>query len=1101
MLSPVTIRTAPAVRINHYLAAGLLFVSGLCALIFQTVWLKEFRLVFGGSTPASAAVLAIFMGGLGLGNAVLGPRVDKLKNPLLLYALLEAGVTLAAAVSPYLTDLVRLVYTGMGGQESLTVFGATVVRLLFAAFVLGVPTFLMGGTMPAMARAVTGSDDESRGDIGLIYGLNTLGAVCGAALSTFVLLEMFGGRATLWLACGINLMLASVAYLAARIPSGSPAEHAPEPASTKEPGKGRKRPSGANQAEEAAARLLEARNEPPAESSPPEPVAAGPAIPERVYFVAAGLIGFSFFLMELVWFRMLGPILGGSTFTFGAILAVALAGIGAGGVLYPLLYRHRKPTFADFALTCMLEALAIAIPFALGDRIALLTLVLGDLSLFGFEGQILAWIVVASIVVFPAALVSGVQFPVLIALIGQGDRDVGRQLGTAFAWNTLGAMTGSLAGGFGLLPLLSAPGCWIAVTLLLLALGVGALVLEYLRSRRLGSAVGPLVAGGLALAALSGQGPTAVWRHSGIGAGRANLKLGDINEARDYQHTLRRNLAWEEEGRECSVGVVRGNAYSFIVNGKSDGNAVGDAPTQIMLGSLGTILHPNPQTGLVIGLGTGESAGWMAAASSISQVDVVELEPAIRRVAEICAPLNNNALTNPKVRVIYNDARELLLTTSQKYDLIVSEPSNPYRAGVASLFTKEFYDSARARLNQGGVFLQWMQAYEIDARTVRTILSTLQQSFGHVEIWETKTSDVVLVCSAQAIPYNTAQIRRKLQDPGVRQAVLLGWQCDDVEGVAAHFVADERLAAKVRQEFGDLANTDDLNTLEYGFARTVGRREGIESEPLVRQSIKAGFRALPGLAPTDAFDVGRMARGGLLFGVLHGEAIDAGTSLGSADEAAKKYLSLWARFQQGDYAGAAQLWKTLGRQPDILIEKALVAEMLARAGDSAALPLVEALRPIDPGFADGVAGMLLVRSGQREAGAAALRKSAERFRREFHPFSIRLDLLADAVLADISLERSAAPLYRGLFDEPFVLRTHDQRRKEARVALAQCLNDQELVSAFAEFEPHPMWRQNFLRERRDVYRRTQHPLSPRAEADYEDFERAQISSQVLGPAQ
>src|SRR5262245_25447991 len=196
--------------------ALFLFMSGFCALIFQTAWLREFRLIFGATTPASAAVLAIFMGGLGLGNAVLGRRVDASKNPLGLYALFELGISAATVASPFLLMMIRSLYVSIGGQETLGITGATVVRLLLSTLVIGVPTFLMGGTLPAAARAATAADDRARGSIGWLYGLNTIGAVIGALASTFILLERLGNRETLWAAAAVNIANACLAWRLAK---------------------------------------------------------------------------------------------------------------------------------------------------------------------------------------------------------------------------------------------------------------------------------------------------------------------------------------------------------------------------------------------------------------------------------------------------------------------------------------------------------------------------------------------------------------------------------------------------------------------------------------------------------------------------------------------------------------------------------------------------------------------------------------------------------------------------------------------------------------------------------------------------------------------
>ena len=207
--------------------APLLFLSGLCALVYQVVWLREFRLVFGASTAASAAVLAIFIGGLGLGGLWLGPRADRQAAPLAFYARLEAGIALLSAVTPALLALVRQVYVGLGGSQALGMGLGTVLRLLLAGLVLAAPTLLMGGTLPAASRAIETDDDSRRRGVALLYGVNTLGAVAGSFLATFVLLETLGNRTTLWLASLLNLAVAVTARAVARglpppRPSASP---------------------------------------------------------------------------------------------------------------------------------------------------------------------------------------------------------------------------------------------------------------------------------------------------------------------------------------------------------------------------------------------------------------------------------------------------------------------------------------------------------------------------------------------------------------------------------------------------------------------------------------------------------------------------------------------------------------------------------------------------------------------------------------------------------------------------------------------------------------------------------------------------------------
>ena len=227
----------------------------------------------------------------------------------------------------------------------------------------------------------------------------------------------------------------------------------------------------------------------------------------------------------------------------------------------------------------------------------------------------------------------------------------------------------------------------------------------------------------------------------------------------------------EAEGRESSVALLADDGYAFLVNGKSDGHSRNDAGTQVMIGVLGALIHPAPREVCVIGLGTGSTAGWLAKVPSVRRVDVVELEPAIRNVAAYCAPVNKHVLDNPKVRLTLNDAREVMLTSRARYDLILSEPSNPYRAGVASLFSREFYQAILQRLAVDGLFLQWIQAYEIDGASVSSICATLASVFSSVEIWQTQNGDFLLTASPQSMFHDLARWSERINEYPFNEAL------------------------------------------------------------------------------------------------------------------------------------------------------------------------------------------------------------------------------------------------------------------------------------------------------------------------------------------
>src|ERR1700730_3944117 len=500
------------------LVALLLFGSGFCALIYQTTWFREFRLIFGASTAASAAVLGVFMAGLGFGGIILGQRAERKARPLAFYARLEILIAGSAALSPLFVFAARHLYIALGGTEAMGMFGGTIARLILTALIIGVPTFLMGGTLPAAARAAVAPDDLQRRSIGILYGANTLGAVTGAAAGTFYFFENFGNRMTLWSAATLNVIVALIAFHISR--------------STQDFKAGAEGSRGSERADSS--------------------LRASPMF----VFVAAGLVGFAFFLMELVWYRMLAPLLGGSTFSFGLILAVALLGIGIGGAAYAIFGLQRSASLQFFALTCAAEAFFIALPYALGDRIAMAAMLLLPLGTLGFHGHIIAWTALCLIVIFPAAFVSGVQFPLLIALLGKGRKSVGSQTGAAYAWNTTGALIGALAGGFGFIPIFSAPGVWKIVIILLSALGlVGASLALHERWHWIRTTV-PIVTVVAALAMLTATGPTAFWRHSEIGVGRITQYQGSPNETRELVQRIRRHTIWETDGTESSVALT-----------------------------------------------------------------------------------------------------------------------------------------------------------------------------------------------------------------------------------------------------------------------------------------------------------------------------------------------------------------------------------------------------------------------------------------------------------------------------------------------------------------------------------------------------------------
>jgi len=864
------------------------------------------------------------------------------------------------------------------------------------------------------------------------------------------MLEVFGTRMTLWVAALVNLLVALVGNVMARgldpipIDSSEPAPKAAESASSEE---------------------------------------GVTVTPAWFVLLASGAVGFAFFLMELVWYRMLGPLLGGTVFTFGLILATALTGIGLGGAFYAILGRNRPARLHWFAITCIVEALLIAIGWALGDRLALLALQLRSLSIFGFSGFVAGWAVITGILILPAAFVSGVQFPMLIALLGHGRSQVGKHTGRAYAANTAGAMIGSLAGGFGLMPLLTAPGCWKLVVVLLMAIGSVAALLSAFKEQRFLRASLPLSLAVFGLLLLGAEGPTALWRHSSIGAGRAPV-IETANAYQSWRNQVRANIVQEWEGIESSVALNGRDDIAFMVNGKSDGAALGDSPTQVMAGLLGALIHPEVKTGAVIGLGTGSTAGWLGKVSSLERLDVVEIEPIILDVARAFDPVNAGVLDNPKVHITVEDAREFLATTRQRYDLVFSEPSNPYRAGIASLFTVEFYEAVAERLEKNGMLLQWVQGYEIDARTLRLIYATLNAVFPYIETWELRSHDLLLIASREPIVHDLERIRARVQEEPFRSALANTFRVTDVEGLLGHYVAATDFTNRLLSGYDGPLNTDDLSPVEFGFARNVGAGAMNLAADMRWLAAQTGHHR-PAL-PQGSVDWAKVADAWSSFPLFLHESPPPP----SRPQTPAQWRTL-ARsyFSQLNLEGVLMAWRRQDAAPTNPTDLEMLALALADAGDEEALVHAEKLRQtFAPGDADAIVARLAFRKGDHDAAHRALSASLRRYRQDPWVLGLSMHLSLDLAAQLGQVEPQRIPELLQLLEKPFVLYRMETRRDEIRLELAQMAADPKVcASVLEEKEPFVPWEAGFLATRQACYHRAGHHLAETALLELETY--------------
>jgi spermidine synthase len=540
---------------------------------------------------------------------------------------------------------------------------------------------------------------------------------------------------------------------------------------------------------------------------------------------------------------------------------------------------------------------------------------------------------------------------------------------------------------------------------------------------------------------------------------------------------VRRTLLADAEGRESSIALLRDDDLGLIVNGKSDGSARRDAGTQVMAGMIAALLHPQPRTAMIVGLGTGTTAGWLAAVPSMQRVDVVELEPAVIRMAREYASVNHDALRNPKVRVTEGDAREKLLVSRARYDVIFSEPSNPYRAGVASLYTREFYEAAGARLERGGIFAQWVQTYSIDVHTARTIYATLTSVFPYVQTWTTNPGDVVLLASREPITLDVMSMRRRLEQEPFRGAAHAAWRVESAEGVLAHFIANENVAAAFSRDAREL-NTDDRPVIEFGFARSLGRDSFGTSDIISAATRARGDRP-------------RSIRGAIDWDLV--AANRASIAYLASGDARNEFARIYAA---SEFGSAAAAWQASPWTPANSRQLASLAHVLALAGDERAVGFARQLHRWQPVEADAILGILRHRQNRVSEALDLIAPALIRYRKD--PWPMRGVMESTLIVAAaIAANPEHAPRMLDALSVPYAAYQLEEVRRIAHIAGAwadgKC--NSRTLGALAAFEPHPPWAKEILQMRALCYETVRMgDLAVRARTELTEFEKTETKT-------
>ena len=776
------------------------FISGATGLIYEVVWTRLLTLVLGNTHYSVSTVLTTFMGGLALGSFFGGRLIDRGGRPLLIYALLEGAIGIYCLLIPYFIDaslpFFQWIYSNFQQSYTLTSF----FRFSICGAILLIPASLMGATLPILGKFVSDDPEVIGRDVGTLYSVNTFGAVVGALTSAFVLMKLYGVSTTIWVTAGLNIGLASVILIFFRSQWSRTVS------------------TGESLPSEKESRFY---------------------TPEVILILGGFCVtGIASLIYQVAWTRIFSLLLGSSVYAFSLILTSFILGLAFGTLTFSRIvgrFADLKKVFGWLQVGIGLSALA-ALPFfgkvPLINRWVYLN--------WGLDFSSIQWsnfLIILTLIFVPTFLM-GAQFPVVVRLVARDLKTLGHHVGTAYASNTVGTILGSLIGGFLLIPLLGVQNTILWAVFVNIVLGI---ILLYTSS--LQANLKTYVLPGLLLVWVLGARGIDSWDKAVISSGSfMPYRIEELEGALQHKN----KILFYKEGLHTTVTTelaIDGNIF-LRVNGKTDASLGLDMRTQLLSGYLPMFFHKNPEDVLVVGQGSGVTLGAVTQFPS-KTIDLVEISSSVIEGSRFFDPFNHHALDDSRVSVILEDGRNHITLTDKKYDVIISEPSNPWISGVGALFTKDFYELANTRLKPGGIMCIWMHT-NMSPESFKSISSAFLSVFPNVTMWESIVGDDYLLIGSQqpySLPYE--KVKRLLENP-VQGRELKRLGISSVRDLMGLLVMGQDELKKFSE--GAPIHTDDNSLLEFGAPEYIYKDE---RQVIVRQ-ITPHFKGMPSLLSFDA---------------------------------------------------------------------------------------------------------------------------------------------------------------------------------------------------------------------------------------------------------
>lgn len=695
--------------LDLWLVALCLVFSGAGSLVLEVVWSRSLKLVFGSTTLAIATILVAYMLGLGLGGLFGGRIAKKTRSGVRIYGLFEMAIAIYAIGVPHVLDL--LPWVNATFLADLGFWPSAMARFTIVLLFLLLPTLMMGATLPILVAALAREHGDLARRVGLLYGMNTLGAVVGVVGATFVLFPWLGLYKSNLFGAGLDFSVGAVAafVLAPRL-----ARRAAEA------GEGR------------AGSTIETSSKQALHTPRPRRF----SLPVLSY----ALVGFTSLAYEVSWTRALAMITGASIYAFAVMLAAFLTGIALGSLFFRRYFDRLKSPQAAYALgLAVLGILALGTMLSFGMLPGLFVTLI---KTFGLEGStvVIGALVVSFLAMLGPTLILGALFPLLIRSVVEPGGDTSRVVADVYFINTIGSASGAFAAGFLFIPLL---GLQTTMALLMAINFATAAVILMWQSQWRGRARTAFAAA-LGVAAVLVVAFPPFWDATRMTKGvyyTPDEQLTFGLELEEYEGLEIEEMLYYKDGLNTTVSIHRSpGGVNLRLGGKPDAS-LGDMSTQTLSGHIPMLFGPPATKALVIGYASGVTTGAVALYEP-ERVDVVELEPAVMEASRFFDPYNHAPQENPRVRVIVDDGRSFLHTTDEIYDVIISEPSNPWISGASNLFTREYFELAREHLAANGRLLQWIQLYGMDGEALQSVWRAVRAEFPYVYGFLANTDDV-----------------------------------------------------------------------------------------------------------------------------------------------------------------------------------------------------------------------------------------------------------------------------------------------------------------------------------------------------------------------